>query len=605
MRILIIDNDDLDRRKLRAVLADLSRDHEILDLPGLDDDELRRARDLRPEVALIDWSLQGTTGDEIARKLRREVPTVATLAISGEDDDVLVRMVGTGSFDAWTQKKLGIEAWEDQLGQTCQLLAKLADLRRRAADAERRAETDLDASDLPRRLVPELDAIARSHLPVLILGETGTGKEGVAAAIHAASGVDGDLYAVNCAAFTDPTIARGELFGVQTGSYTGADRHQLGLFLGAAGVQPRRQQETQGSFAKWVQEAERNPASLVTELREDGSMFRAYRFGEGLTGTIFLDEVADLPLVAQTLLLRVLDGSGFAPLGHIGPPMAPRVRIIAATSQIDQMIGAHADAVRRDLYHRLAGWVVQLPRLRDRPDDAIVVARRRAAALHVALTPEAERLLRARVVDVGGPFDSGNLRALVAAVNRAHALLPPDARVIDEHILERAVSPRYTGPVYVPLEAGGSFRPATADRLAEDLPALCTAAARDSARARDAVERITQRIRLLHKAELDPWLEGNPQAWGGSGPPLAGPWPTLFAVALLRATKGKWVNFQQHFRTRHEPALKIAALRRRLADDGVSISAAVTNLEALHAALQEGGTAVLDAVRGLLPPRDD
>lgn len=181
---------------------------------------------------------------------------------------------------------------------------------------------------------------AQSRSPVLLLGETGTGKELLAHAIHGASSrADGPLVSVNIAAIPD-TLLEAEFFGVAPGAYTGADR-----------------KGRTGKFAL-----------------ADG-------------GTLFLDEIGDMPLTVQAKLLRVLQEGEVEPLGS-NTLMPVDVRIIAATSR-DLATLVRSGAFREDLYYRLNVLPLRVPPLRERPTDipALVETLVDALALSNGLPP--------------------------------------------------------------------------------------------------------------------------------------------------------------------------------------------------------------------------
>lgn len=165
--------------------------------------------------------------------------------------------------------------------------------------------------------------IAVHNLPVLILGETGTGKELFAEAIHKASRRKGRFIAVNCGAISSELISS-ELFGHKAGAFTGAHRDRKGHF-----------QEAEG-------------------------------------GTLFLDEIGDLPLDAQVGLLRALQQKQIVPVGQsVAEPV--NVRIIAATHH-DLQANVVGGTFREDLFYRLAVGILQLPPLRERGADVILLA---------------------------------------------------------------------------------------------------------------------------------------------------------------------------------------------------------------------------------------
>lgn len=166
--------------------------------------------------------------------------------------------------------------------------------------------------------------IAAYEVPVLVLGETGTGKELFAEAIHAASTrADQPFIAVNCGAIA-PELANSELFGHKKGSFTGASSDRKGYFVEASG------------------------------------------------GTLFLDEIGDLPLDSQVRLLRALQSQEIIPVGQ-SKPIKVNTRVLAATHK-DLASEVLAGRFREDLYHRLAVGIIKLPPLRDRAGDIGILA---------------------------------------------------------------------------------------------------------------------------------------------------------------------------------------------------------------------------------------
>jgi len=170
------------------------------------------------------------------------------------------------------------------------------------------------------QVVEQAQRAARSNATVLLHGETGTGKELFARLIHDASGRSGPFVAVNCAALPE-TLIEAELFGHERGAFTGAERARPGLIREAA------------------------------------------------SGTLFLDEVAELPLPTQAKLLRVLEGHEVLPLGR-AQPIAVDLRVVCA-SHADLPALVAAGAFRGDLYARIEGVTLRLPPLRERRQDIL------------------------------------------------------------------------------------------------------------------------------------------------------------------------------------------------------------------------------------------
>lgn len=219
-----------------------------------------------------------------------------------------------------------------------------------------------------------LRRLARSELSVLIVGETGSGKEKAARSLHGASHrARGPFVAVNCAAIPD-TLIESELFGHERGSFSGAERAKAGLIECAAG------------------------------------------------GTLFLDEICELPLLAQAKLLRVLQERTVLRVGATAP-VPVDFRLVAATNR-DVATDMSAGRFRQDLYFRIAAAVVRLPPLRCRPLDVPVLARvflGRACARHgracMAISPDVMHAL------CRYPFP-GNVRELENAMEYAAATWP-------------------------------------------------------------------------------------------------------------------------------------------------------------------------------------
>jgi DNA-binding NtrC family response regulator/GGDEF domain-containing protein len=192
--------------------------------------------------------------------------------------------------------------------------------------AEARAQGAVFESDTGLKILETIDRIASSDLSILIEGETGSGKEVVAELIHQKSGRRGSaLVKVNCAALPD-ALLESELFGYERGAFTGADRTKPGRFELADG------------------------------------------------GTIFLDEIGDMPLATQVKLLRVLEDRAVEHLGGTAPTPID-VRVIAATNR-DLRAAMNEGRFREDLYYRLSGVTIAVPPLRARKEDIPRLAER-------------------------------------------------------------------------------------------------------------------------------------------------------------------------------------------------------------------------------------
>lgn len=232
------------------------------------------------------------------------------------------------------------------------------------------APTHMVAEDLrSRALLVAVRRIASTSLPVLLVGETGVGKDLLARFVHASSSRrDGPFVPINCGAIPE-TVAESALFGHERGSFTGADRRHEGVFEAADG------------------------------------------------GTLLLDEVGELSPGTQARLLRTLESGEVMRVGSTSP-IAVDVRVVAATHR-DLEKGAEEGRFRRDLLYRLDVLRVEVPALRERPDDIVPLARHLLTEISTdrvrSLGASAEAALRVHLWP-------GNVRELRNAVARACTL---------------------------------------------------------------------------------------------------------------------------------------------------------------------------------------
>jgi transcriptional regulator with PAS, ATPase and Fis domain len=242
-----------------------------------------------------------------------------------------------------------------------------------------RASAVVFADPKSLQLLALIDRVAPSNANILIIGETGTGKELVARQVHLSSLRSAESFlAINCGAFSE-TLFESELFGFERGAFTGAVNAKPGWFEAANG------------------------------------------------GTLFLDEIGDLPLPMQVKLLRVLQEGEVVRIGA-RKPVSVDVRLIAATN-VDLEKAVAEGRFREDLYYRLKVVSLELPVLGERPRDIVPLARhfiikytQRLGIAEPGLTPQAERAL----LDYPWP---GNIRELENVIHRA--LLVFHGRMID------------------------------------------------------------------------------------------------------------------------------------------------------------------------------
>jgi DNA-binding NtrC family response regulator len=242
---------------------------------------------------------------------------------------------------------------------------------------------DLVGGPLVRALKTRMSVAAVAGLPCLVLGETGTGKELVAKAFHAACGRLGPFVPVNCAAIA-PHLVESELFGYRRGAFTGAERDHLGLMRSANG------------------------------------------------GTLFLDEIGDMPLEAQAKLLRVLESREVLAVGSVKSEPIDIQLVCATHASIPSLV--HAGRFRADLYARINVCTLLVPALRDRLEDVAPLLRHFAAKHgRPGLLPTTA--LMTALLHHDWPYNVRELEGLVrrcaafaeaSATTLDHAHLPPE-----------------------------------------------------------------------------------------------------------------------------------------------------------------------------------
>jgi transcriptional regulator with GAF, ATPase, and Fis domain len=287
-------------------------------------------------------------------------------------------------------------------------LHELAALRE-AAEADKRSalarlgrddlrDTIIGAEEGLRPVMERVNLVARLDVPVLLLGETGTGKEVIARTIHEASSRSrGPFIRVNCGAIP-PELIDSELFGHEKGAFTGATSSRRG----------------------WFERAD--------------------------NGTLLLDEVGELPLPAQVRLLRVLQEGSFERVGG-ERSVSVDVRIVASTHR-DLPAMAQNGEFRQDLWYRIAGFPIVLPPLRERREDIPALAAHFAdrAAKHFGLRPIR---LAAEDVELLVAYDwPGNVRELSSVIDRAAILGDGEGMEVAAALGSPASGvPRRSGPV--------------------------------------------------------------------------------------------------------------------------------------------------------------
>lgn len=381
VRVLLVEDNAVLRRAIATALRERWPEVEEEDDGGRAIARLRDGAGEPFDAVVTDLRLPGADGNAVLRAARERDPSTAVVVMTAHGSvEAAVGAMKLGAFD-FLQKPFDLEQLEMHVARAVEHARLGREVR--ALRAERAAglappaivgsSPALGAAlDLARRAAP-------SRSTVLVTGETGTGKELLAALVHASSPRSTQPFVkVNCAALPQ-TLLESELFGHERGAFTGADRLRIGRFEQADG------------------------------------------------GTLLLDEIGDLSVATQAKLLRVLQEQELHRLGG-RRPIRIDVRIVAATNR-ELERDVEAGRFREDLYFRLHVIRIHLPPLRERPEDLLALADHFLAQFaHDFGRPGARFTDAARERIAGYPWP-GNVRELRNAVERA--LLLSDGSRID------------------------------------------------------------------------------------------------------------------------------------------------------------------------------
>jgi len=396
-KILVVD----DEAEIRELLTMVLR-REGFEVVAAQDGTaaFEQLRKEKPSVVLLDLAMPKVGGLEVLSQIKQTDPEIPVIICTGNADlPTAVKAMRLGAYDYLTKP---FDA--DVLVPSVRRAAERQELRARIEELKQQGESAslaerMGSSRIIQRMIQQVAQVAPSSFTVLIQGETGTGKEMVARAIHQQSPRrDGPFVGVDCGAIPD-TLVESELFGYEKGAFTGAQQRKDGHFQCAHG------------------------------------------------GTLFLDEVGNLPLTTQSKLLRVLEERRLSPLGATRA-VPIDVRIVAATNtSFEEEV--RAGRFRADLFYRLNEFAISLPPLRERAEDIAGLARRFLA--------EAGMELRNPVRDISDDALAlllrhtwpGNVRELKNVIRKA-TLLATDV-----------ITPEYL-PALGPGDASGRLAPCPA-----------------------------------------------------------------------------------------------------------------------------------------------
>lgn len=325
-KVLIVDDEEGIRSQLTLALEDL---YQVI-MAATPDEALTQTREHHPEVILLDIALSPYSGSqeglEILPQLLEIDPQVKVIMVTGNDEKQnALTAVGAGAFDFYV-KPINLDELKVIIKRATYLRKLEIENKLMAGELKHQHKTFpniIGTSAKMQKVFKIVATVAPTPYTVLILGESGTGKELIAKAIHSRSDrADKPFITINCGAIPE-TLLESELFGHEKGAFTDAFAQKVGRF----------------------------------ELADKG--------------TLFLDEIGELSLALQVKLLRFLQDRIIERVG--GKTVIPLdVRVIAATNR-SLAIEVETKRFREDLYYRLSVIALELPPLRDREDDVIVI----------------------------------------------------------------------------------------------------------------------------------------------------------------------------------------------------------------------------------------
>src|SRR5207344_161712 len=322
-RILVADDHDALRRGLVRGLTDAG--HEVQEASN-GNAAIERLHDSYFDVVLSDLKMGGSDGMDVLRTTRAMHPTTAVILMTAFGSvNTAVEAIKSGAFD-YVQKPFEIEEMEVKIEKALEMrrMQHQIDYLRHAQGDIYDFERIIGSSGALEKVLTVVRKVARSNTTVLVRGETGTGKELIAGAVHHNSHrAARNFVKVNCAALQE-NLLESELFGHEKGAFTGADKQRIGRFEQADG------------------------------------------------GTLFLDEIGDMSANTQAKILRVLQEHEFERLGGTRT-IKVDVRLIAATNR-DLPTMVESGSFREDLYYRLNVVTIEMPPLRERKEEVASLA---------------------------------------------------------------------------------------------------------------------------------------------------------------------------------------------------------------------------------------
>lgn len=377
LKIFVVEDNEWYNKLLVHTLS-LNPSHEVESFFSAKD--CLKRLDESPDIVTIDYRLPDSTGEELLDKIRRINPEIKVIVISEQSEiEVAISLLKNGAVDYLVKTediRERLLTTIQHVSQNLSLTKKVTSLTKEVQDKYAFSNTIIGKSDKVKQVFDLASKALANNITISIYGETGTGKENLAKAIHYNSiQKDGPFVAVNIAALPS-TLIESELFGYEKGAFTGANSRRIGKFEEADG------------------------------------------------GTLFLDEIAEMDMNAQVKLLRALQEREITRIGG-NTPIPFNCRIIVATHK-DLKHEVKEGNFREDLFYRLLGLTITLPPLRDRGLDVVLLAEhfiRLFAKENKLPEKQLDESARKKLLKYNWP---GNIRELKSIIDLAFILSDSD-----------------------------------------------------------------------------------------------------------------------------------------------------------------------------------
>ena len=387
-KILVVDDDRMIRHLISQAFVET--EHEVT-TAGCCEEALSMIGKVQPDLLLLDIELPEINGFEAFDKFKALDSKLPIIYITGGGtSDTAIQSMKLGAFD-YLLKPLDVTQVRDLADRAIEIrrLAKVpVEIQTPGVTPADQGDQIVGRSAAMQDVFKAVGRVAPQNVTVLIRGESGTGKELIARAIYQHSERrDGPFLAVNCAAIPE-NLLESELFGHEKSSFTGADRQRIGKFEQCDG------------------------------------------------GTIFLDEIGDMPMMLQSKILRLLQQQEFQRVGG-NETIKTDVRIIAATNRdLEQMV-SEGD-YREDLLYRLNGYTIQLPRLRERGEDLTLLVQHFVARIGEEMGREIDGVAPDALERLRAYNWPGNVRELEGVIRQT--LLQTTGSIIASDFIPAVVS---------------------------------------------------------------------------------------------------------------------------------------------------------------------